>query len=76
MMAFNRSVYEHADKPGEGAKKRRKMKGKDKIHAVMGEFKRGTLRSGGSGKKVTSRDQAVAIAMSEARRAAVKNMRG
>lgn len=34
---------------------------------TMHEFKHGTLRSG-SGKKVTSRRQAVAIAMSEARR--------
>jgi len=34
--------------------------------------KRGTLRSGGSGKKVTSRKQAVAIGLSEARRAGGK----
>jgi hypothetical protein len=38
----------------------------DKIHKVMHEFKEGTLRSS-SGKKVTSRKQALAIAMSEAR---------
>jgi hypothetical protein len=31
----------------------------------------GTLRSGGSGKKVTSRKQAIAIGLSEARRAGV-----
>jgi hypothetical protein len=37
-----------------------------KVHKVMGEYKRGTLRSS-SGQKVTTRDQAVAIAMSEAR---------
>lgn len=36
-----------------------------KVEEVMGEFKRGKLKSG-SGKKVTSRDQAVAIALSEA----------
>lgn len=36
-----------------------------KVEKVMGEYKRGTLKSG-SGKKVTSKDQAVAIAMSEA----------
>jgi len=35
-----------------------------KTHKVMGEFKRGTLRSS-SGEKVTKRPQAVAIAMSE-----------
>ena len=39
----------------------------DKVRKVMGEYKRGTLKSG-SGKKVTSRDQAIAIAMSERRR--------
>lgn len=36
-----------------------------KVEKVMGEFKRGKLKSS-SGKKVTDRDQAVAIAMSEA----------
>jgi hypothetical protein len=40
-----------------------------KIHKVMGEFKRGQLRSGSKrGPAVKSRRQAVAIAMSEARR--------
>jgi hypothetical protein len=43
-----------------------------KIAKVMREKKRGTLRSGGSGKKVTSRKQAIAIAISEARRAGKK----
>jgi len=42
-------------------------KGKRKIHKVMKEHKQGTLRSG-SGKKVKSRKQAVAIALSEARK--------
>ena len=42
---------------------------KDKVHKVMGEFKRGTLHSGSeSGPRVTNRKQAVAIAMSEARK--------
>lgn len=36
---------------------------------VMGKFKRGKLRSGGSGKKVRSRKQAVAIMLSEKRKA-------
>lgn len=40
---------------------------KTKEHKVMGEYKRGTLRSGSkTGPKVKSRKQAVAIAMSEA----------
>jgi hypothetical protein len=35
----------------------------------MHEMKAGTLRSGRSGKKVTSRKQAIAIGLSEARKA-------
>jgi hypothetical protein len=42
--------------------------GKRKIHKVMKEYKEGTLKSS-SGRKVKSREQAVAIALSEARRA-------
>ncbi|HEX4050525.1 MAG TPA: DNA-3-methyladenine glycosylase I [Steroidobacteraceae bacterium] len=40
-----------------------------KVKRAMHERKRGTLRSGSSGKKVTSRKQAIAIGLSEARRA-------
>jgi hypothetical protein len=43
-----------------------------KVGKVMHEFKEGTLKSGGSGKKVTNRRQAVAIGLSEARRAGAK----
>ncbi|HMJ56924.1 MAG TPA: DUF6496 domain-containing protein [Polyangiaceae bacterium] len=43
-----------------------------KVAATMRERKRGTLRSGGSGKKVTSRKQAIAIGLSEARRSGAK----
>jgi hypothetical protein len=43
-----------------------------KVAKVMKERKAGTLRSGGSGKKVTSRRQAIAIGLSEARRAGKK----
>jgi hypothetical protein len=38
----------------------------------MRERKRGTLKSGRSGKKVTSRKQAIAIGLSEARKAGAK----
>jgi hypothetical protein len=38
---------------------------KRKVRKVMGEYKRGTLKSGRSGRRVKSRKQAVAIAMSE-----------
>jgi hypothetical protein len=43
-------------------------KASEKVERAMHERKRGTLRSGGSGKKVTSRKQAIAIGLSEARR--------
>jgi hypothetical protein len=43
-----------------------------KVKRAMSEMKRGKLRSGGSGKKVTSRKQAIAIGLSEARRAGGK----
>ncbi len=42
------------------------------VKKVMHERKHGTLKSGGSKKKVTSRKQAVAIALSEARAAGAK----
>ena len=51
------------------------MAAKTKMHKVMGEFKRGTLKSGGSGKKVKSRKQAIAIGMSEQRKAKRKSKR-
>ncbi len=47
-------------------------KASEKVEKAMRERKRGTLRSGGSGKKVTSRKQAIAIGLSEARRAGAK----
>jgi hypothetical protein len=47
-------------------------KAQEKVKKAMHERKRGALRSGGSGKKVTSRKQAIAIGLSEARRAGGK----
>lgn len=44
-------------------------KASEKVEKVMHEKKKGTLRSGRSGKKVTSRKQAIAIGLSEARKA-------
>ena len=43
-----------------------------KVEKAMRERKRGTLRSGRSGKKVRSRKQAIAIGLSQARRAGAK----
>jgi len=48
-----------------------KSRGEGKVHKVMKEHKEGTLKSG-SGKKVKSRKQAVAIALSEARKSGAK----
>jgi hypothetical protein len=47
-------------------------KAQDKVHTVMHEFKRGKLKSGRSHKKVTSRKQAIAIGLSEARKRGAK----
>lgn len=43
-------------------------KAQSKVKRAMHERKRGTLKSGRSGKRVTSRKQAIAIGLSEARR--------
>ena len=45
-----------------------KNKKEKKIEKVMHEFKMGKLKSGKSTKKVTNRKQAIAIALSEARK--------
>jgi hypothetical protein len=47
-------------------------KAETKVERAMHERKRGTLKSGRSGKKVTSRKQAIAIGLSEARKAGAK----
>ena len=50
---------------------------KTKVEKVMGEFKRGTLHTGSKkSPKVTNRKQAVAIALSEQRRAKSRGKRG
>jgi hypothetical protein len=51
--------------------KKYSRKASDKVEKVMHERKKGTLRSG-SGKKVTSKKQAIAIGLSEARKAGAK----
>ncbi|HVZ67615.1 MAG TPA: DUF6496 domain-containing protein [Patescibacteria group bacterium] len=47
-------------------------KAQDKVEKTMHEMKEGKLKSGRSGKKVTSRKQAIAIGLSEARKAGGK----
>jgi len=46
-------------------------KAQEKVEKTMHELKKGTLKSG-SGKKVTSKKQAVAIGLSEARKSGAK----
>jgi hypothetical protein len=62
-----KEALKHPDILGAGAKKRKSLNKKDTTHAVMAEFKKGTLRSG-SGEHVKNRKQAIAIAMSESRK--------
>ena len=52
--------------------RRYSKKASQKVKRAMHERKRGTLRSGRSGRKVTSRKQAIAIGLSEARRSGAK----
>lgn len=47
-------------------------KAQAKVEEVMHEYKRGELKSGRSGKKVTNRKQAIAIGLSEARKSGAK----
>jgi hypothetical protein len=47
-------------------------KAQEKVKRALHEYKRGKLRSGRSGKKVKNPKQAVAIGLSEARRAGAK----
>ena len=47
-------------------------KAQKKVERAMHEMKRGELKSGRSGKRVTSRKQAIAIGLSEARKAGGK----
>jgi hypothetical protein len=63
-----------AKKKGRSSSRSRKYgdKASTKVERAMHEMKRGQLKSGRSGKKVTSRKQAIAIGLSEARAAGGK----
>ena len=47
-------------------------KAQSSVRSAMHKRKRGKLKSGRSGKKVTSRKQAIAIGLSEARKSGAK----
>jgi Family of unknown function (DUF6496) len=77
----SRKSERSSSKPGRRSKTKSTMratssrygkKASEKVERAMHEMKRGTLRSGRSGKKVTDRQQAIAIGLSEARRAGGK----
>lgn len=67
MNKAQKKSLQHANVLGAGAAKRRKLPPKERVDPVMAEYTRGTLHSG-SGHIVTSRAQALAIAMSEAKK--------
>jgi hypothetical protein len=54
--------------PTTTSRKKYGAKASEKVERAMHERKQGTLRSGSTGKKVTSKKQAIAIGLSEARR--------
>jgi hypothetical protein len=60
----------HSQEPQTMAKYGKKAS--EKVEKAMHERKKGTLKSGSSGKKVTNPKQAIAIGLSEARRAGGK----
>ena len=68
----SRPAPQCAAKKRKGAKKRYGRKASEKVERSMHEMKRGKLRSGRSKRKVTSRKQAIAIGLSEARRSGGK----
>lgn len=73
MDGFKNSTKTQYSCGGKAYAKGGSVKGAAKVSKVMGEFKSGTLHSGSkSGPEVTNRKQAVAIALSEARKAGAK----
>jgi hypothetical protein len=63
---------EHVQREDEDRMARYGAKASEKVERAMHERKAGTLKSGTSGKKVTSKKQAIAIGLSEARAAGAK----
>ena len=60
--------YEVMSMPTKSTGKKYGKKASQKVKRAMHEMKRGELKSGKSGKKVKSRKQAIAIALSKARK--------
>ena len=70
-MAASQSRRKSSRKTGSSHRKYGNAASK-KVESAMHERKSGTLRAGRSGRKVTSRKQAIAIGLSEARRSGAK----
>jgi len=70
--AAKKSAAKKSAAKGAAKKASAKTIAQKKVKEVMHERKAGTLRSGKSGKKVTSRKQAIAIGLSEARKEGAK----
>ena len=70
--AAKKSAAKKSAAKGAAKKTSAKTIAQKKVKEVMHERKAGTLRSGKSGKKVTSRKQAIAIGLSEARKEGAK----
>lgn len=68
---FREEINKMATRSSHSHSARSSSKGNSKVHKVMKEHKQGKLKSG-SGKKVKSRKQAVAIALSGARKSGAK----
>jgi hypothetical protein len=66
------AARKRASRKKTGGSKRYGDKASEKVEKAMHERKRGQLKSGRSGKKVTSRKQAIAIGLSQARKAGGK----
>jgi len=66
-MATKKATSKKAPAKKKPARRYSPSVGKD-VEREMKEMKKGTLKSEGSGKKVTSRKQAIAIGLSEARK--------
>jgi hypothetical protein len=62
-----KKAMQHPDVLGAGAAKRKELSPKEDVAAVMKEWKKGTLRSGG-GEHVATKEQALAIAISESKK--------
>jgi len=64
--------HRSSSKKKSSSKRKYSPKAQQSVEREMHEFKRGKLKSGRSGKKVTNPKQAIAIGLSEARRSGAK----